>query len=64
MGRVALAAGYPYNCLVAKWKPPGAHRKPKATASKGRLVSCLILLAGILLLFFLLFYLMLQHRTG
>jgi hypothetical protein len=48
---------------VAKWKPLGAHKKQKRTAGKGQLISCLALLAGILVLFFLLFYLVL-HRTG
>ena len=45
---------------VARWKPLGAHKKQKRTAGKGRLISCLALLAGILVLFFLLFYLVLQ----
>jgi len=49
---------------VAKWKPLGAHKKQKRTAGKSRLISCLALLAGILVLFFLLFYLVLQKSGG
>ena len=64
VGRVATAAGYPYNWHVAKWKPLGAHKKQKRTAGKSRLISCLALLAGILVLFFLLFYLVLQKSGG
>ena len=45
---------------VAKWKPPGAHKKQKRTAGKGRLISCLALLAAVLVIFFLLFYLLLH----
>ncbi|MCX6616113.1 MAG: hypothetical protein NTZ98_08445 [Acidobacteria bacterium] len=49
---------------MAKWKPLGAHKKQKRTAGKSRLISCLALLAGILVLFFLLFYLVLQKSGG
>ncbi len=50
-----------YNDGVGKWKPPRARKKEVTTGSKGRLIGCLVLLVGGLLLFFLLFSAILER---
>jgi hypothetical protein len=44
---------------MAKYKPAGSRKKP-AAASNARAIPCLIVIVGILLLVFLLFYAMLK----
>ncbi len=51
-----------YNHSVSRWKPEKARKKGASTGSRGRLVSCLVVLFGMLLLFFLLFSQLLTQK--
>jgi hypothetical protein len=44
--------------LVSRWKPANVRKKGTSTASTGRLMSCLFLLGGGLLILYLLFRLL------
>lgn len=43
-----------YNCGVAKLRPARGHKKQQKTATRGRLIGCLVILAGLMFLFYLL----------
>lgn len=53
---------YIYNLAVSRWKTERARKKEAGPPSVGRLLSCLVVLIGGLVLFFLLFSALLTKR--
>jgi len=45
---------YSYNCSVAKLRPARGRKKQQKAATRGRLIGCVVILAGIMFVFFLL----------
>ncbi len=44
-----------YNPSMARWKPDRLRKKGPEPINKGRLIGCLLALAGVLVVFYLLF---------
>ncbi len=44
---------FPYNCSVAKYRPARGLKKQQKSVTRGRLIGCVVVLAGLMFLFFL-----------